>query len=248
MADDPAWLTARERGDDVSQIPEAERERYRALEALIAELPAQSPGPGWKRRVLAALDQASEPTDVPAVPVPPRGAVPAPEPTPPRAPARRTWVWIGGTAVAAAAAITVFVERVRPEPAMRAAAVAGDVDVDVIEADIVHGSEPRRGGDAAMGDSLRLRVDTQAGAEIRVYGDTGEPLARCNDTEGCQVVRNGARRHYTLVLPLRTPGDVRAVLFNGAGALPPPRDLDTDLAIAAHAGIAARQIATQRVQ
>jgi hypothetical protein len=165
-------------------------------------------------------------------------------PVPPRARARQSWVWIGGTAVAAAAAITVFVERPDHEPAAPTAAVAGDVT----EAEVVHGLERRRGGDAAIGDLLRLRVDTRAGAEIRVYGDTGEPLARCNDTGGCQIVRDGARGHYTLVLPLRAPGDVRAVLFTGAVALPPPRDLDTDLAMAARAGIAARQIASTRVQ
>ena len=49
----------------------------------------------------------------------------------------------------------------------------------------------------------------------RVYGEGGEPLARCTDAQGCKVERTGARRTYTLELPLRSPGDVRAVLFIG---------------------------------
>jgi hypothetical protein len=266
--DDHEWLRARERGDDVSQVPAAERERYRALEGLIAALPARTARAGWKQRVLAAVDQAPAPAPVPNVPAP----------VSVRAAARRWPIWIGGSVMAAAAATAVLVAVSRPERATRgdgtirndlasgadataaaesrdqASPRAADADPSLarvqrdVVTEVVHRGERRRGGDAAIGDSLALRIDTDGSAEIRIYGDAGEPIARCDDFGGCEVERDGAHRRYTLLVPLRAPGDVRAVLFTGGPALPPPRDLDTDLAVAAMARITARQIASQRVQ
>src|ERR1051325_3610957 len=59
--DDREWLLARERGEDVSHIPEDTRARYRELGQLIVSLPGRSPSPGWKQRTLAAIDQPVPP-------------------------------------------------------------------------------------------------------------------------------------------------------------------------------------------
>lgn len=216
--DDREWLLARERGEDISDIPEATRARYRELGQLIESLPGRSPSPGWKQRALAAIDQ-------------------------PVAPPRRAWQktsWrIAGAAVAVAAALVVILW-------WRAGTVADGEPIAMAE--IRRGNQPHRGGEVSIGDTLVVRADAGRAIELRVYGDTGEPLARCSDDGGCLLTRDGERRHYTLEVALRAGGDVRAVLFSAASGLPPPHDLDGDLAAAQRAGIPARQVAVFRVQ
>jgi hypothetical protein len=118
----------------------------------------------------------------------------------------------------------------------------------VAMAEIRRGDQPHRGGDVSIGDTLVLHAKADRSIELRVYGDTGEPLARCSDDGGCTVTRAGERRSYLLELALRARGDVRAVLFTAASGLPPPHDLEADLAAALRVRIEARQVAVFHVQ
>ena len=58
--DDPAWLVLRERGEDVSHVPEGARACYDALTALFDELEVESPRPGWKQRARAGLGREAQ--------------------------------------------------------------------------------------------------------------------------------------------------------------------------------------------
>ena len=60
-SNDHEWLLARERGEDVSHVPAPTREKYSQLDELIKELPAHAPNPGWRQRVLDAIDDPFEP-------------------------------------------------------------------------------------------------------------------------------------------------------------------------------------------
>jgi len=224
MADagDHDWLLARERGDDVSHVPAETRARYQELGYMIESLPDRSPSHGWKQRVMAALDE------------------PFARPSAVRS-RKRAMAWgIAGAiaALAAAVVLVVLYKRTSHEPPFEPIAMA----------EIRHGSHPHRSGDVGIGDILVVHVDANRPIELRVYGDTGEFLASCNDDGGCDAVRNGDHRRYTLELVLRARGDVRAVLFTSAAGLSPPHGLDADLAAALRVGIDARQVAVFHVQ
>jgi hypothetical protein len=118
----------------------------------------------------------------------------------------------------------------------------------VVTTELRRAGSAHRGDDAAVGDVLVVRAQSEPPIELRVYGEGGEPLARCTDAQGCKVERTGARRTYTLELLLRSPGDVRAVLFLGDPIPGPPSNLDADLAAARTAHIDARQVAIVHVQ
>jgi hypothetical protein len=226
-ADDSEWLLARERGEDVSHVPAETRARYDRLTRLIEALPDRAPSPGWKQRVLDAMDAP--------------GALDATEPPAMRtiAPRRRTWA-IAGTAAAAAASVVVVIALRRGDDLMAE---------PIVTIDVRRGNDLYRGRDVSVGDTLVVRAEADHPIELRLYGDAGEPLARCGETAGCTVVRDGKRRRYTLEVVLRARGDLRAVLFSALDtALPAPQDLDADLAAAQGARIEARQLAVMHVQ
>jgi hypothetical protein len=99
-----------------------------------------------------------------------------------------------------------------------------------------------------LGDTLVIEMAADRPIELRVYGDTGDPLARCTDVEGCRVERVAARWTYHLELVLRAPGAVHTVEYTG-GAMPAAlRDLDEDLQAARRAGVSAREISVVHVE
>jgi hypothetical protein len=53
---DDRWLLRRERGGDISQVAANTRAAYEQLGELVQELPGEAPSPGWKARLLAAID------------------------------------------------------------------------------------------------------------------------------------------------------------------------------------------------
>lgn len=118
--------------------------------------------------------------------------------------ARRSRVryMIGLSAVAAAALIFLAIRvRETPEPS------APSLTTEVIAGSAVH-----RGGEITIGDTLVVKAQSRAPAELRVYGDAHELVARCGVEEPCY---DRARRSFRIALDLRTPGAVRAVLFIG---------------------------------
>lgn len=239
MADseDEDWLLARERGDDVSHVPPDTRARYEHLDQLIAALPEQPPPAGWKQRVLDALDAPSPRGSSDALELPPPADVP---PAGRRTPSVRGWragLFAGGGAAVGIVVLALVVHlRMKPLPAE-----------PVVTTETRRGGSLHRGGDVAVGDTLVIHAQSGQPIELRVYGEGGEPLARCTDTQGCTVERHGAQRRYTLEVPLRSPGDVRAVLFTGA--MPEPQaGLDEDLAAAFAAHVDAREAATVHVE
>jgi len=148
--------------------------------------------------------------------------------------ARRRRVWLAAGSVAAALALAVYL----PGPP----AVAPAITVVVH-----HGGEPHRGASTSIGDVLAVDVTTARPFELRVYGDTGEPLARCAEAEGCGG-RDPSQRTVHFELVLRSPGDVRTMMFAG-DAMPVAFDsLEGDLEAARHAGIEVRQISSVHVQ
>jgi hypothetical protein len=218
---DRDWLLARERGEDVSQVPAQTRARYGELERLIEALPGQSPSPGWKQRVLDRLDAPVE--SVPRV-----------------SPVRRRRRWaIAGAAIAAAAAIAVIL-------AWRAGILHRPATDVIVMTETRRAGQPHRGG-VGVGDTWIVRVEADRPIELRVYGDAGEPLARCAAGEACTVTQDGERRRLVLEAGLGAPGDARAVVFEG-GRMPSPRNLEADLAEAQRLGIDAHQVAVVHVQ
>lgn len=107
----------------------------------------------------------------------------------------------------------------------------------------------RRGAQGPnLGDTLVIEMVADRPIELRVYGDTGDPLARCTDAEGCRVERVEARWKYHLELELRAPGAVHTVEYTG-GAMPAALgDLDEDLQAARRAGVSAREISVVHVE
>ena len=222
--EDHVWLAARERGEDVSHVPAEIRAPYDQLGNLLQALPTVEPPAGWKQRALAKLDAAQ--------------AAPIDE----LARRRPLRAWIATAAVVAAAAIVLIVVQIQRPPA-RVALAEPTVQTELRRAG------PSRGlGEAALGDTLIVRAVADQAIELRLYGDTGELLARCSDASGCTVARDGERRHYTLELVLRAPGDVRTMLFVTAGRDVPARDLDRDLQAAHDAGLAPRQVGDIHVE
>lgn len=243
--DDEDWLLARERGDDVSHVSPSSRSRYEQLDQLIAALPDRPPPAGWKQRVLDALDAPSPrsssdalepPSPIPSTPAP--GAA-----TGRRTPSVRGWrAWILAAAGAAVGVLVLqlFMSKTQQAPTE-----------PIVTIESRRGERAHRGDDFAVGDTLVVHAQSDQPIELRIYGDGGELLARCSDTQGCTVEHiehNGARRRYTVDVPLRSPGDVRAVLFTGGTMPEPPKDLDADLESALAAHITARSVATVHVR
>jgi hypothetical protein len=157
----------------------------------------------------------------------------------PLARSRRVWASAGA---AAAIAIVVLV-------VVRGSATSPRRTEPIVTSEIRRGERPHRGGDVAVGDTLVVRAQADGPIELRVYGDGGEPLARCTETQGCAVERSGVHRRYALEVVLRSPGETRAVLFRGAAAIPEPRkDLDADLEAALAANVDAREVVIVHVQ
>jgi len=225
---DHEWLLARERGDDVSQVPEARRAPYRQLEQLVAALPDPAPPAGWKRRVLEAIDQ--------------------PAPTSAPLPARRARRW---AALAALAAVILLwcvlrLPAQRDPPPQVAASLRPDGPT--VATEIRAGSVRRSTGAAHLGDTLVVTAEADAPIELRLYGDADEPIARCTDRGGCTVAHTGSHRRYVLEQVLRSHGTVRVMLFTGAAFPATFERLDADVASAHAHGGEARQVAATHVE
>jgi len=139
--------------------------------------------------------------------------------------ARRRWWWLGGgLALAAASVAALVVLRPRPTPPPRGLEVAI----------VAPAGEPRR-GDAAVGDTLRLRVsDPRAHVELRVYRD-GALQLRCPGAPPCA----GDPQHPRADLTVADAGVYRVVVLAAAAPLPPPGagGLDADLLAARTASV-----------
>lgn len=138
--------------------------------------------------------------------------------------ARRRWWWLGGGLVLAAAAAVAIVA-LRPRPAT----TPHGLEVAVV----APAGEPRR-GDAAVGDTLRLRAsDPRAHVELRVYRD-GALRLRCPGAPACA----GDAQHPRAELALTDAGVYRVVVFAAAAPLPAPGPggLDADVLAARTAG------------
>ncbi|HEX4420169.1 MAG TPA: hypothetical protein VH165_19775 [Kofleriaceae bacterium] len=237
----------RERGEDVSHVPAREQARYDALVGLFAALPGATPPPGWKQRILAAFDAPAGSEAVLPVPDLPPVAV---------RPARRrwpAWQWFALAGSMAALAIVVVVWNLGIP--RRAGGIGGGsatvaVTEPVVTTEVRRGDRPHRSGpdSTSIGDTLVIHVAIGQRAELRVYGDTGEPLARCTETAGCTVERDGELRRFHLELALQSSGDVRAVLFTGAALPPGFAGLNLDVEAAQAAGGHAQQVAMLHVQ
>jgi hypothetical protein len=107
-----------------------------------------------------------------------------------------------------------------------------------------------RGGQSVLhiGDTFVLETVADRPIELRVYGDTGEPLARCTEARGCRVERLGARRKYHLELKLDAPGAVVTVAYVGAAMPASFVSLDYDTEAAGRAGISATEISIVHVE
>ena len=240
--DDEDWLLARERGDDVSHVSPQSRARYEQLDQLLAALPDRPPPAGWKQRVLDALDAPSPRSSSDAL-----EALPHSPPTSTAGAARgsrtpivrgwRAWILAAGGAVAGILVLQLFMPRPKHAPAE-----------PVVTIESRRGETAHRGDDLAVGDTLVVHAQSEQPIELRVYGDGGEPLARCTETQGCTFERSGAERRYTLEVPLQARGDVRTVLFTGGAMLEPPKDLEADLAAALSVRIDARQVAVVHIR
>lgn len=271
-SNDYEWLLARERGEDVSYIPEHRRERYGQLDRLIHDLPMCAPSPGWKQRVLDCLDDplvADRPRTFPWATARSRVAAPRRSPSPPP----RRWAWALGSGFAASLAAVFAVcaylhDPTAPEAPQVAVPVVthGERPIEVLQT--IEESSPtapfagtsmvgvrraarrHRGGGTAphIGDSLVVETTADRPIELRVYGDSGEPLARCMETQGCRVEHIGARRKYHLELRLHAPGEVRMVEYTGAAMPDALVSLDEDLEAASKAGADVKELATVHVE
>jgi hypothetical protein len=129
--------------------------------------------------------------------------------------------------------------------------IAWHVDGDpAVTTEIRRGSTPHRSGSGSVsiGDTLVVHVNIAPPFELRVYGDTGEPLARCTETQGCSLENDGNVRRFRLELELRASGDVHVVLFT-SGSIPVAfQSLNADVEAAQKANVDARQIKVIHVQ
>jgi hypothetical protein len=223
--EDSHWLVLRERGEDVSDIPADVRAPYDELARLLTELPRQSPRAGWKQRVLAAID--------------------------PPAVRRRHWAFPIAESLIAIAAVAVLVLHDHGSTDHIPSAVAiAQRDEPVVAIEIRRADKPHRSGagSVCIGDTLIVHAEVSRPGELRVYGDTGEPLARCIAGAGCSVQHDGSIWRYRLALELRAIGDVRTVLFTGEGLPPAFQGLEADVEAAQRAGGRAEQVSVVRVQ
>lgn len=125
--------------------------------------------------------------------------------------------------------------------------IASAVDA-LVASEIRRGAQPHRGDSVSMGDTWILDVRTGSPAELRVYGDAGEPLARCMAEPRCTIEHDGGFVRFRLELALRASGDVRAVLFSRGAPPAAFESLEADLAAAQRAQVDARQIGVVHVR
>jgi hypothetical protein len=166
-----------------------EREDAGWIGALIAALPDEQPPPGWQADVRSAI----------------AGEHPAP------AAAHRRWTV---AALAFAAAAAVLLRGVPVEDS--APADDGAPSIDVVPGD---GARRGDGGDAALGDMLRVAAHA-GGGELRIYRDDREVVLRC-PRAACRHAEGGVIAE----LRVTAPGVYRAVVLERApasGDLPAP--------------------------
>jgi hypothetical protein len=149
----------------------------------------------------------------------------------------RAWILAAAGIVVGMLVLQLFIPRPKQAPTE-----------PVVTIETRRGESPHRGDDVAVGDTLVVHARSDQPIELRIYGDGGESLARCTDSQGCTVERNGRLRDYTVDVPLRSPGAVRAVLFTGGTMPEPSKDLDADLEAAQAAHITARPVGTVHVE
>jgi hypothetical protein len=258
---DDHWLLLRERGDDISYVPANTRARYEQLAELIQELPGEAPRPGWKAQILAAID---------ALPVEERAAL-RPERRHP-AWLNMVGLAVAASCAVAIAWCNVVTDR-HPRVEDRsvstvASAQRGEVERMTLSTDTRFTTEIRRGapmrgehrvlgvitaaseGETAVrretahvGDTLILHVAADPALELRVYGDAGEPLARCADLLDCSLEATDRIPRFRLEVSLRSPGHVTAVLFARSSMPTPFQDLNADLEAAYRAKRETRRVA-----
>ncbi|HET7500274.1 MAG TPA: hypothetical protein VFK02_04700 [Kofleriaceae bacterium] len=264
--DDHQWLLLRERGEDVSHVPVARRAKYDRLARLLEALPDDEPDPAWQQRVLAAVDALPAEDGEPA-----RAGAPAVDAGPRIRRRRRGWLLASGLAIAAITVLALLMPhhraadvsalrapamRMTEQPAVVASAertASSRVEAasgPIVRLEIRRSGTIHRSGSASVsiGDSLVAHVITDQPAELRVYGDTGEPLARCSLARGCP--REGDPDHggFRLELDLTRPGDVRAVVFAGDPIPEAFGKLNDDVEAAQRAGVDVRQVGLVHVQ
>ena len=105
-----------------------------------------------------------------------------------------------------------------------------------------------RGTAPKIGDTLVIEMIAARPIELRVYGDSGEPLARCTETQGCLVEHMGSGRKYHVEVELRAPGAVRTVEYAGAAMPELFVSLDKDLEAAGQAGVDMRELSVVHVE
>jgi hypothetical protein len=220
--DDP--LEAPETGEPVS--PEQTRSPYERIEQLLASLPTLASSPGWRSRVLDAIRDPPKPASSAARP---RQSVVS------WSLARSATMAVSVASVAAIALVLV------PWPNEQRLA-------DPIVTTEIRRGLPNHGQDVNIGDILVVRGEAGRPIELRVYDNSGEPLARCSDSGGCTVQHYGSLRRYLLELPLTSRGDVRILLFVGDAIPAAIHNLDVDVVAARDAGVGAQQIAVAHVQ
>lgn len=249
-SNDYEWLLARERGEDVSHIPAETRAKYSQLDRLIKELPAHAPSPGWRQRVLDSLDHPLE-THRPHVFPWATARSPVAAACRVRASHRRRW-WGFGPGVtatfAAAFALCALVHALRSSDEDHVDGVVA-LAVGPTSVDVRHGDRPHRGLVPGIGDTLIVETMSDRPIELRAYGETGEPLARCSETQGsCRIVREGERRRYHFEIELRSLGAVHTVAYP-ADAVPRSFvSFDADLDAAHHANAEAKEISIVHVE
>jgi hypothetical protein len=252
-SNDHEWILLRERGEDVSHVPAETRAKYERLARLFEALPGETPSAGWKQRVFAALDDppAHDSAAVPSeLPVRPFKSGPVTRSVPPgRPPSRRTWAIVGGFATAAAFGVALILCGTLRETPGTTIALGGDPGVTT---EIRLGNAQHRSGSGSVsvsrGDTLVVKGTADRPFELRVYGESGEPIARCTETIGCAVERDGNVRRFHFELTLQVLGEVRAFLFTGASIPTEFQDLNADIQMAQRANVDTKQLAVVQVQ
>lgn len=140
---------------------------------------------------------------------------------------RRRWLqWGVGGGIAAAMALAIWLLS-RPVPPELEVAVVSRID--------------RRSGDVGVGDQLVVRARSHGSADLRVFGSSGELLARCPGGPACTVMSSGDLK---IEVRLDAPGRYHVILASGLKQRLPESSMDTyiDAARATGAHIAVREI------
>jgi hypothetical protein len=262
---DDRWLLLRERGGDVSHVSASARARYEQLAELIQALPGEAPRPGWKARVVVEFDKPRPRANARCWHTPHCAvwiAVAALAITGPTAA-----VVVASRGPASQEPQSVFVTSVNSHaaPVVASPSVLSTHDPQVIVAIRRHGAPLRGGasrGPAAgtaeiaaaqrvqlthVGDTLVLHVKADPAFELRVYGNAGEPLARCATVLDCSLELILDEPRLRLEVPLRAPGRVSVQLFAGTSIPISFQDLNTDLVSAQNAMVGTREVAVVHV-